>query len=93
MLIARIIVITLDDLLHPKRVKGFTVLIAFKGTLLLALGILNGFYTLRSNLIISNCKHDVSSALKKNGIKNYKYLALNFCIGGNTSIDTNSLLK
>ena len=93
MFIARMEVITLDGLLHPKRLKGFTVLVAFKGSLLLILGILNGLYTLKSNLLISDCKHDVSSALKKNGIKNNKYLALNFCIGGNTSIDTKSLIE
>jgi hypothetical protein len=86
-------VITLDDLLHPKRVKAFTILIAFKGTLLLALGILNGAFALRSKLITYECKRDVSAALKENGAKNYKYLALNFCIGGNTSIDTKTLLE
>ena len=80
------------DLFHPKKVKAVAAILTIKTSALLAIGIGNQLYDLRSNIMTYECKKSLSLALKENGVQNYKYLALNFCIGGNTSIDTKSLL-
>ena len=81
------------DLFHPKKVKVVAAILALKTSAFLAIGIANELYDLRSNLLTYECKKSLSLALKENGVANYKYFALNFCIGGNTSIDTKSLLN
>ena len=74
--------------------KGKTVssMLVVKGAMILLLGIVNQVLELRSHLLQIECKESISSSLKSNGVSNYKYLALNFCIGGNTAIDTKSIL-
>jgi hypothetical protein len=74
--------------------KGKTVSSALliKGAIILLLGIVNQALELRANLLEIECKESVSASLKANGVSNYKYLALNFCIGGNTAIDTKSIV-
>ena len=82
----------LENLFHPKKVQIIAAALAIKGSMFLALGVVNELFEVRSNILTYECKQSLSLALKENGIKNYKYLALNFCIGGNTSVDTKSLL-
>lgn len=88
-----LLIMKTNDLFHPKKVKAVAAILTIKTSALLAIGIGNQLYDLRSNIMTYECKQSLSLALKENGVANYKYLALNFCIGGNTSIDTKSLLN
>ena len=84
--------LAMKNFLESKKGKTIGSILFLKGALILLLGIVNQALELRSNLLEVECKESVSASLKSNGVSNYKYLALNFCIGGNTAIDTKSIL-
>ena len=77
---------------ESNKAKTVSSILVVKGAMILLLGIVNQVLELRSHLLQIECKESISASLKSNGVSNYKYLALNFCIGGNTAIDTKSIL-
>ena len=73
-----LLIMKLTDLFHPKKVKAVAAILTVKTSALLAIGIGNQLYDLRSNIMTYECKQSLSLALKENGIANYTYLALIF---------------